>query len=267
MTWVAVAIAGSAIIGAVASNRGANKQIKANERAADRQQELIGPYTDAGVAGLGAAQDFVSNGARYSDTQAYKDINNSKAASGSFNSGGRDTALIDYYATNFRPQRLNELLAIPRMGANAAVGQATNEGNLISQSGQAAANGIYGVGNSIQSGVNSIGFLNAYRNQNPTVSLSGNSLTGATVAGSGGQTPQSFFGVNNSDIRLKTNINKVGKLNGNNIYTWEWNDTAIERGIDDPTIGVIAQEIDQEYVIEKDGYLMVDYDGLFGVKH
>jgi hypothetical protein len=174
MTWVAVAIGGSAIIGAIASNRGAKKQIKANERAADRQAELLGPYTDAGAAGIPDAQAFISNGINYADTQAYKDITNTKAAGGAFDSGGRATALTDYYKTNFRPQTLNELLAIPRLGANAAVGQATNEGNLISQSGQAAANGIYGVANSIQSGANSIGFLQAYQNQNPGVSLAGN---------------------------------------------------------------------------------------------
>ena len=185
MSWVAVAIGGSAVIGAIASNRAAKKQIKANDRAAERTQELLSPWTDAGAAGIPAAQAFIDNGARFSDTQAYKDITNTQAAGGSFDSGGRGTALANYYATNFRPQRLNELLAIPRLAGNMAVGQATNEASLINQSGQAAANGIYGVGNSIQNGVNSIGFLNAYRNQNPTTSL--------TTSGGGYQQPFGTF--------------------------------------------------------------------------
>lgn len=62
-----------------------------------------------------------------------------------------------------------------------------------------------------------------------------------------------------SDIRLKENINHVDTLpNGIKLYTWDWKE---ERN--DPTFGVIAQEISQvipEAVIEHpDGYLMVNY--------
>jgi hypothetical protein len=39
MSWVAVAIAGSAIVGGVASNNAANKQKNAANRAADIQQQ------------------------------------------------------------------------------------------------------------------------------------------------------------------------------------------------------------------------------------
>lgn len=68
-----------------------------------------------------------------------------------------------------------------------------------------------------------------------------------------------------SDIRLKKNIKKIGKLkSGLNIYKWEWKDKAKGLGIPlKTTIGVLAQELQKikpEAVIEhKSGYLMVDY--------
>ena len=46
-------------------------------------------------------------------------------------------------------------------------------------------------------------------------------------------------------------------------YTWSWNDTAKAMGVNDPTEGVIAQEImkvDPEAVsLGEDGYYRVDY--------
>lgn len=68
-----------------------------------------------------------------------------------------------------------------------------------------------------------------------------------------------------SDIRLKKNIKKVGKLkSGLNIYQWEWKDFAEGLGIPlTTTIGVMAQELQKvkpKAVIEHEsGYLMVDY--------
>ena len=69
-----------------------------------------------------------------------------------------------------------------------------------------------------------------------------------------------------SDERLKENIEYVGKSNGHKVYTWDWNDKAKELGINDPTKGVIAQEV-MEYMpeaVSKDanGYYMVTYGAL-----
>lgn len=67
-----------------------------------------------------------------------------------------------------------------------------------------------------------------------------------------------------SDIRLKKDIKRVGKLpNGLNVYTWEWTEEAKPLVNKQPTMGVIAQEV-QEVLPEAvsthaDGYLMVDY--------
>ncbi len=70
-----------------------------------------------------------------------------------------------------------------------------------------------------------------------------------------------------SDIRLKEAIKYLGKSSkGYNIYTWNWNDEARELGIDDPTTGVIAQEVQEikpEAVhVGSHGYLMVNYGAL-----
>ena len=68
-----------------------------------------------------------------------------------------------------------------------------------------------------------------------------------------------------SDGRLKTNIVKTGELgNGLNLYTWDWNQEAIDKGLDNnPTEGVIAQEaqkiIPDAVILGNDGYLRVDY--------
>ena len=70
-----------------------------------------------------------------------------------------------------------------------------------------------------------------------------------------------------SDAGLKDNLKPVAKVNGFQLYTWEWNEWAKEVGVDDqPTLGVVAQEVREtrpEAVVEHpDGYLMVDYGKL-----
>jgi hypothetical protein len=242
MSGVATAIAASAVIGGIASNRAASKQAKAAQKGIDAQNALLGPYAMQGQQGLGAVQSFVDNGANFADTQAYKDITNASRAGGQFGSGNRATALTDYYATNFRPQRLNELMQLPTLGANAAAGQASNLGNLYGAQGNAQAQGIYGMGLAAQNALGSYAYLQNYKGSTGQNSLYKNTSVG---------------GYTDSDIRLKTNVKKVGEMGGINIYTWDW-----KKG--GSGFGVIAQEVNQEYVREKDGYLQVNYSGLFG---
>lgn len=83
-----------------------------------------------------------------------------------------------------------------------------------------------------------------------------------------------------SDMRLKTEINKIGELGqGIGLYTWKWNDKAYQ--IEDEMrkegitigneVGVMAQEVEEilpECVIEtKSGYKAVDYQKLLEVLH
>lgn len=70
-----------------------------------------------------------------------------------------------------------------------------------------------------------------------------------------------------SDIRLKDNIKKVGVSNGgHNLYTWDWNEKGAKLAGDQPTFGVIAQEVmatSPDIVNENaSGYLTVDYKGI-----
>lgn len=70
-----------------------------------------------------------------------------------------------------------------------------------------------------------------------------------------------------SDIRLKNDIELIGKDGDLNIYRWDWNDKGKEIVGDQPNYGVMAQEIKEAYpeaVIDnaEHGYLMVDYDKL-----
>ena len=66
MSWVAVAIGGSAIIGGVASNSAANKQVSAANRSADLQMQMYnqtrsdtGPYREAGYAATHKLQSLL----------------------------------------------------------------------------------------------------------------------------------------------------------------------------------------------------------------
>ncbi len=67
-----------------------------------------------------------------------------------------------------------------------------------------------------------------------------------------------------SDARLKENIQKVGvSRNGFNVYTWDWNEDGKRLAGNTPSIGVIAQEVEQSIPnavsIGAEGYLIVDY--------
>jgi len=67
-----------------------------------------------------------------------------------------------------------------------------------------------------------------------------------------------------SDIRLKDNIQFSHKHGEYDVYTWDWTEEAYQVGVtDEPTIGVIAQDILQskpEAVCQhSSGYLMVNY--------
>ena len=68
-----------------------------------------------------------------------------------------------------------------------------------------------------------------------------------------------------SDKRLKTNIKKLGSVNGINIYSWTWNKLAKLMGIDlnNPvTTGVMAQE-----VMHFPGAVNLNNDGFYSVNY
>ena len=99
-------------------------------------------------------------------------------------------------------------------------------------------------------------------------------LPGLPQAGEGGLLPAladigqgagtAYMAYTMSDARLKTNIQKIGKLrSGQNLYSWDWNDEGKRIAGNQPTVGVMAHETDPSHVtVGPHGYLMVDYSGL-----
>jgi len=74
-----------------------------------------------------------------------------------------------------------------------------------------------------------------------------------------------------SDARMKTNVKKLGSINGINIYSWTWNKLAKQMGWDKKysyNVGVMAQEVKHiPGAVQKnsDGYYLVDYGVLNGI--
>ena len=68
-----------------------------------------------------------------------------------------------------------------------------------------------------------------------------------------------------SDVRLKKDIQYLGKHEkGFGVYKWNWNDDAKAMGINDRTVGVLAQELiefmPEAVSVHPKGYLQVDYN-------
>ena len=67
-----------------------------------------------------------------------------------------------------------------------------------------------------------------------------------------------------SDIRLKKNVVKVDEKHDLPWYTWDWNSKAEELGLTGSDEGHIAQEVQvarPELVVERNGYLAINYGG------
>lgn len=105
------------------------------------------------------------------------------------------------------------------------------------------------------------------RNANTLSSFTSGSISGSGQS-SGQQSSGQQAGIMSgimamfSDVRLKKNIKFIKEENGYNIYSWDWNDKAIELGIDnDPTTGVLAQELLHTDAVSKhtNGYYTIDY--------
>lgn len=157
----ALGIAGS-LIGGRASSRAARQQERGQQAAIETQKQFLSPFAEAGTAGLGAVQEFVGQGADFSQTQAFKDITNlAKAGRGAgFGSGNLLTDLSSYYATNFRPQRLNELAFLPQLGARAAGDLAAGIGGLQQNIGDIRGAGTLGRAGAFASGLGALGSIN-----------------------------------------------------------------------------------------------------------
>lgn len=85
--------------------------------------------------------------------------------------------------------------------------------------------------------------------------LYGNLISGAVQGGAG---------IAMSDRRLKKNIIKVDEKHNLPWYTWDWNTLAKDLGLTGSSEGHIAQEVQKvrpELVVERAGYLAINYGG------
>jgi hypothetical protein len=101
--------------------------------------------------------------------------------------------------------------------------------------------------------------------QQTSTGMTGQVIPGTSIfqqlAGAAGTGAQIYAA---SDIRLKTEIKRVGELeNGIPVYRWEWTKKGKEIAGEQGTLGVIAQEVlnimPEAVSIGSDGYYRVDY--------
>jgi len=97
-------------------------------------------------------------------------------------------------------------------------------------------------------------------------------VAGATGGSVGGNMLGAALGLNKpatSDMRLKTNIKELGRLdNGLGVYSWDWTEEAEEKGLSNSMrSGFMAQEVEEimpeNVVTMPSGYLAVKYDKVF----
>lgn len=211
MTWVAVAIGGSALLGyagakkqASAAERGAQMQSDAAARAAalqEKQYEDLAPYRASGQMGLSKIQEMLPYFTREVTAEDLRrmpgfefGLNQGVGATGqAMNVGGggsnvdmaRRKFAIDYATNVGLPQYISQRTGIYNTLANiAGIGQKSQE-----QSGGIASNiGQLGIGGATALGAGQIGAANAMAGAYGNV---GNALTLASLLSpqSGGITP------------------------------------------------------------------------------
>ena len=230
--------------------------IEAGAKATAQQQAL------SGAAGPQAQQEAIQAIERSPMFQSQAEQGEQALLQRAAATGGLRGGNIQEALGQFRPQMLSQAIqqqysqlgglsgaGLGAAGQVGAFGQGTSAGiaNLLQQKGAIQAGAILAP---IQMMQQQQAQQQAQQQQDTS------NILGLLSAASG------FF----SDIRLKENIKKVGDFDGLNVYSWDWNDEAKELGIEGPTIGFMAQEVQETYpdhVIETDsGYLAIDYQAI-----
>lgn len=144
----------------------------------------------------------------------------------------QDRALLT--ALNQEQQQLQGLAGLPSMApqiaqTTAGIGQTLAQGQIASAQGQIAAQNM---------------------GMNQLLGLGQTGLTAAAVF---------------SDIRLKEDIEPIGKVGGYTWFKWKWNDMASTLGLHGESEGVMAHDVydlQPEIIGHKDGFITVDYSQL-----
>jgi hypothetical protein len=247
--------------------RAAQAGIAEQRRQFDAITEMMAPYVAAGGEALAGQQALAGLGGPAAQQQAIAQLQagpqfqaltqqgeeamlQQAAATGGLRGGNIQGALAQ-----FRPQMLSQLIesqygklggltqlgqASAGMQASAGQQSAGNIANLLQQQGAATAGGQLAAGQARQQAFSNLMGL------------------GGTAAS---------LGMAFSDRRLKDNLEKVGSYKGLDIYKWDWNDKALEIGVNDTPIGFIAQEVADIYphavnMDERTRYMMVDYEAI-----
>jgi hypothetical protein len=183
---MALAIGGSALLGASASKSAANTQAASADRATELQErmfnkqlELQQPFQEAGVNALNKMQSgnvmgMMDPSYQFRLGEGLKALERSAAARGGLISGGALKA-AQRYGQDFASQEFgnayNRLASMAGLGQTAtgaqsnAAGQfGTNAGNLMTGAGAARASGYVGGANALTGGLNQ--YMNYTQNQN-----------------------------------------------------------------------------------------------------
>lgn len=203
MPWMALAIGGSALLGASASKSAAGTQAASADRATELQErmfnkqlELQQPFQEAGVNALNRMQSgdvmgMMDPSYKFRLGEGMKALERSAAARGGLISGGALKAAQRYgqeFASNEFGNAYNRLASMAGIGQTAtgamsgAAGQfGTNAGNLMTGAGAARASGYVGGANALSSGLGQ--YMNYTQSQNLLNRLLPQQVAGSTSAG------------------------------------------------------------------------------------
>ncbi len=186
MPWMALAIGGSALLGANAASKAAKTQAASADRSIDLQREMFNkqlelqqPFQEAGVNALNRMQSgdvmgMMDPSYKFRLGEGLKALDRQAAARGGLISGGALKAAQRYgqdVASTEFGNAYNRLASMAGLGQTAtgamggAAGQfGANAGNLMTGAGAARASGYVGGANALTSGLGQ--YMNYTQNQN-----------------------------------------------------------------------------------------------------
>ena len=209
MPWMALAIGGSALLGASAAKSAAKTQAASADQATqlqremfEKQLELQQPFQEAGVNALakmqkGVVSDYMDPAYQFRLGEGMKALERQAAARGGLISGGALKAAQRYgqdYASQEFGNAYNRLAAMAGIGQTATGAMGNAAGNFGVNAGQnymgaanARASGYVGAANALTGGVNQ--YMNYTQGQNLINSLNRNPAYGRINSGGGGYSP------------------------------------------------------------------------------
>jgi len=209
MPWMALAIGGSALLGAKAAKSAAGTQAESADRATELQErmfnkqlELQQPFQEAGVNALNRMQSgdvmgMMDPSYKFRLGEGLKALDRQAAARGGLISGGALKAAQRYgqdVASTEFGNAYNRLASMAGLGqtATGAMGTAAgqfgaNAGNLITGAGAARASGYVGGANALTSG------LGQYMNYTQSQNLMNRLLPQQTTGPSNAQLAEQYY--------------------------------------------------------------------------